>query len=97
MRQINKVIVQDTPPATNVLWLNGNNLKYFTKGVWELIGDRTEPYILPAATVNTLGGVKKASTVTALSEEAELTDVIITLNELLSKLKTAGIMANAAR
>lgn len=106
MRHFNSIIEQPTPPATNAIWLHGSTAKYFTNGKWITIGDTGEVswnditdkpaefYTLPAATTTTLGGVKRASGVAALAADAELATVVSTINDLLSKLKTAGIMVN---
>ena len=51
------------------------------------------PYVLPAATTTVLGGVKKASTVAALAGGADLPTTVTAFNDLLAKLKTAGIVA----
>lgn len=106
MRHFNSIIEQPTPPATNAIWLHGSTAKYFTNGKWITIGDTGEVswnditdkpaefYTLPTATATTLGGVKRASGVAALAADAELATVVSTINDLLSKLKTAGIMIN---
>lgn len=106
MRHFNSIIEQPTPPATNAIWLHGSTAKYFTNGKWITIGDTGEVswnditdkpakfYTLPTATTTTLGGVKRASGVAALAADAELATVVSTINDLLSKLKTAGIMVN---
>lgn len=106
MRHFNSIIEQPTPPATNAIWLHGSTAKYFTNGKWITIGEAgdvswndiidkpAEFYTLPTATTTTLGGVKRASGVAALVADAELATVISTINDLLSKLKTAGIMVN---
>ncbi len=49
-------------------------------------------YTLPAATLNAIGGVKKAAMVSAVSTSAQLADVITSLNAVLTSLKSAGIM-----
>ena len=56
------------------------------------IEDNANNYILPAATLNAIGGVKKAAMVGAVSTSAELADVITSLNAVLTSLKSAGIM-----
>lgn len=106
MRHFNSIIEQPTPPATNAIWLHGSTAKYFTNGKWITIGDTGEVswnditdkpaefYTLPIATTTTLGGVKRASGVATLAADAELATVVSTINDLLSKLKTAGIMVN---
>lgn len=48
-----------------------------------------------AANSSTLGLVKQAATVTALSDSDEITTVISTVNTLISNLKTAGVVANS--
>lgn len=48
-----------------------------------------------AANTSTLGLVKQADTVAALSDSDEITTVISTVNTLISNLKTAGIVANS--
>lgn len=106
MRHFNSIIEQSTPPATNAIWLHGSEAKYFTNGKWITIGGGGEVswndiadkpvdfYTLPTATTTTLGGVKRASGVAALVADAELTTVVSTINDLLGKLKTAGLMVN---
>lgn len=48
-----------------------------------------------AANASTLGLVKQAATVAALSSSDEITTVIDTVNTLISNLKTAGVVANS--
>lgn len=48
-------------------------------------------YQLPAATTSTLGGVKKAAS-QADSTASEVSQLVTDFNDLLSKLKAAGIM-----
>ena len=50
------------------------------------------PYTLPAATGEALGGVKQCAN-QASSTAAELADLVTDFNDLLTKLKTAGVMA----
>lgn len=102
MKHFKLIIEQSTPPATNALWLNGTVLKYFTNGEWKVIGEQPVPvpvpapveeYVLPTATTTRLGGVKKASGIVALPEDADLSTVVDKINELITKLKSAGITA----
>ena len=53
-----------------------------------------EPYVLPAATTNTIGGVKQATNVSNLASGAELEAVVTKVNAILSALKVADIMIN---
>ena len=48
--------------------------------------------VIPAATANSLGGVKLAAN-QAASEATELSGLVTAFNSLLSALKAAGIMA----
>lgn len=50
-------------------------------------------YTLPAATTEQLGGVKQAESITQLEESAQLPAVVEAMNNLLAKLKAAGIIA----
>lgn len=49
-------------------------------------------YTLPAATTAALGGVKKAAAVTALAAGADAATIVTGFNDLLTKLKAAGIV-----
>lgn len=49
-------------------------------------------YTLPAATLNAIGGVKKAGKVDNLATDAELSAVISKINTLLSNLRSIGIL-----
>lgn len=49
-------------------------------------------YTLPAATTAALGGVKKAAAVTALAGGADAAAIVTGFNDLLAKLKAAGIV-----
>ena len=51
-----------------------------------------EPYVLPAASADALGGVKLAENV-ADSEAETLAALVTSFNALLASLKAAGIMA----
>lgn len=50
-------------------------------------------YILPSATKTTYGGVKMGVKVERLSESADLTSVISTVNSILSSLVNGGIIS----
>ena len=70
----------------------GQVLKKTASGVaWQ--NDTNTTY--SAANASTLGLVKQAATIAALEGTEELTEVIGTLNTLISNLKTAGIIANS--
>lgn len=56
------------------------------------IEDNANNYILPAATLNAIGGVKKAGKVDNLATDAELSAVISKINTLLSNLRSIGIL-----
>lgn len=50
-------------------------------------------YVLPAATTADLGGVKKAAAVTALATGADLVTTVAKINDLITKLKSAGVLS----
>jgi hypothetical protein len=91
MKTIRTINVTVNPPSTNSLWINKGKMRYFNNGVWQSIGEGSE-YILPAATLSEIGGVKKASYISNLEAAAELSAVITKINSLLVSLKNAGIM-----
>ena len=49
-------------------------------------------YVLPAATTADLGGVKKAAAVTALAAGADLVTTVAKINDLVTKLRAAGVV-----
>lgn len=49
-------------------------------------------YILPAATTEAIGGIKKAGKVDNLATDAELSTVISKVNTLLSNLRSIGVL-----
>ena len=67
----------------------GDLLKTLEEGAG---GDGGDPYVLPAATEDTLGGVLKAATQSD-SVATEVSQIVADFNSLLAKLKAAGIMA----
>ena len=89
-----KIIPND--PYINSVWLYKGTMKYFNNGEWETIGGEPEPYVLPAATTSTIGGVKKATNVGNLATGAELATVVTKVNAILSALKVADIMVKDA-
>ncbi|MEG0870255.1 MAG: head fiber protein [Hafnia sp.] len=50
-------------------------------------------YVLPAATTNDLGGVKKGATVADCTVAADGTSAGTQLNALIASLKAAGVIA----
>lgn len=52
-------------------------------------------YILPAATTETIGGVKQAADVAILETTDDITNVISTVNTLINNLKAAGVVVNS--
>lgn len=50
-------------------------------------------YVLPAATTAVIGGVKKTPTIAPLAAGADAATIVTTVNDLIAKLKTAGIIA----
>lgn len=50
-------------------------------------------YELPAATTAAIGGVKKTPTIAALAAGADAPTIVTTVNDLIAKLKTAGIVS----
>ena len=50
-------------------------------------------YTLPNATTSTIGGVKKAAAVSTAATDADAAAIVTTLNDLITKLKTAGIIS----
>lgn len=49
-------------------------------------------YVLPAATAEAIGGIKKAGKINNIATDAELSIVINTVNTLLSNLRTIGVI-----
>lgn len=49
-------------------------------------------YVLPAATTAAIGGVKKAAAVTTLAAGADAATIVTTVNDLITKLKAAGVL-----
>ena len=108
MKTIRTLVISPNAPDTNSVWLNKGTAKYFNNGMWQTIGGvgsvdwddienkPTEFYILPAATPTTLGGVKKATNVTALTDLADVAKVAEKVNAILSALKVADIMVKDA-
>lgn len=92
MKTIRTLKVSPNAPDTNSVWLYKGTAKYFNNGKWETIGGESEPYVLPAATTNTIGGVKQATNVGNLATGAELATVVTKVNAILSALKVADIM-----
>ena len=92
MKTIRTLKVSPNAPDTNSVWLYKGTMKYFNNGEWETIGGEPEPYVLPAATTSTIGGVKQATNVGDLATGAELATVVTKVNAILSALKMAGIM-----
>lgn len=89
--------------ATSVDWDDITNKPDFatvaTSGSYnDLSGKPTIPpaYTLPAATISTIGGVKKATNVDNLATGAELATVVTKVNAILSALKVADIMVEDA-
>ena len=52
-------------------------------------------YTLPAATTETIGGVKQAADVAILETTDDITNVISTVNTLINNLKAAGVVVNS--
>lgn len=92
MKTIRTLVISPNAPDTNSVWLNKGTAKYFNNGEWTTIGGDSEPYVLPAATTSTIGGVKKATNVANLATRAKLTAVVTKVNAILSALKVADIM-----
>lgn len=55
------------------------------------IAEGANKYVLPAATTSAIGGVKKATAPTTLTEDAELSDVIAAINSIISALSGSGV------
>ena len=55
-------------------------------------GKLQDPYVLPAASAEAIGGVKLVAN-QAASEATELADLVTAHNALLAALKAAGVMA----
>lgn len=55
------------------------------------IAEGANKYVLPAATTSAIGGVKKATAPTTLTEDAELSDVIAAVNSIISALSGSGV------
>ena len=56
------------------------------------LGGGGPAYVLPAATTDAIGGVKKTPTIAALAGGADAAAIVTTVNDLIAKLKTAGIV-----
>lgn len=50
-------------------------------------------YVLPAATAADLGGVKRAAAIPVLAPAADLVTTVAKINELVTKLKSAGVLS----
>ena len=96
MKTLRTLKISPNAPDINSVWLYKDTMKYFNNGKWETIGGEPEPYVLPAATTSTIGGVKKATNVDNLAAEAELATVVTKVNEILSALKVADIRVEDA-
>ena len=92
MKTIRTLVISPNAPDTNSVWLYKGTMKYFNNGEWETVGDDSEPYVLPKATTNEIGGVKQATNVSNLETGAELATVVTQVNAILSALKVADIM-----
>lgn len=92
MKTLRTLKISPNAPDINSVWLYKGTMKYFNNGEWETIEGESEPYVLPAATTSTIGGVKKATNVGNLATEAELATVVTKVNAILSALKVADIM-----
>ena len=96
MKTLRTLKISPNAPDINSVWLYKGTMKYFNNGEWETIGGKPEPYVLPAATTSTIGGVKKATNVGNLDTGAELATVVTKVNAILSALKVADIMVKDA-
>lgn len=94
MKTIRTLVISPNAPNTNSVWLYKGTMKYFNNGEWETVEGDSEPYVLPAAITNTIGGVKQATNVSNLASGAELEAVVTKVNAILSALKVADIMIN---
>lgn len=108
MKELKIIEATNAPTTNNILWLNNNSLyrlgangweklKFTDIITWEDIQNKPNipsEYKLPAATITTLGGVKKAATVnnTDVSDAATIQSVGNTINALLESLRNAGIL-----
>lgn len=95
------IIAEDAD--TNVSWDNVSGKPEFasvaTSGSYNDLSDKPNipaAYVLPAATISTIGGVKKATNVDNLATGAELATVVTKVNAILSALKVADIMVEDA-
>lgn len=95
------IIAEDAD--TNVSWDNVSGKPEFasvaTSGSYNDLSDKPNipaAYVLPAATISTIGGVKKATNVANLAPIAKLSTVVIKVNAILSALKVADIMVEDA-
>lgn len=95
------IIAEDAD--TNVSWDNVSGKPEFasvaTSGSYNDLTDKPNipaAYVLPAATISTIGGVKKATNVDNLATGAELATVVTKVNAILSALKVADIMVEDA-
>lgn len=94
MKILRTITIGADAPSTNSIWLYKGTMKYFNNGEWETVGGDSEPYVLPKATTDEIGGVKQATNVGDLTTGAELETVVTKVNAILSALKVAGIIIN---
>lgn len=40
MRHFRGIVESSTAPSTDVIWIKGNEMKYYTKGKWELLNEK---------------------------------------------------------
>lgn len=58
------------------------------------IETQANKYVLPAAAIDSIGGVKKSSAIDNLTAESTLESVINKVNLILSNLRSIGLIAS---
>lgn len=80
-----------------VLWKDISGKPTFSKvatsGSYADLSNTPTSYVLPRASLSTIGGVLKSAAVPVLPTDAELSAVITAYNSLVNNLKTAGIIS----
>lgn len=102
MRRFRSIVQSADAPYIDSIWItNDNKIKYFNGNGWVRLGKvlwddiEDKPNIsenLPNATTKKAGCVRKGTGVQNLSNDAGISDIISTINNLLSSLRTAGIL-----
>lgn len=87
---VNASITAGRQPVGNPLYRA--EILYVVMGKITPLSTGGSDYTLPAATVDTLGGVKELANIGALASDADVATVVTALNSLLSDAKAKGLM-----